>query len=148
MSTSKVKVISTRRDGQIADRHSSVERALFFSRSPIGVDRDFLDRLLCSRNGTSRNDDVAPSFAQNFACRLHVGVYAFRIASLQRMVKLPPSPLEMLERLEQMRAMEAGMRIVVSHVASHAPGVDTQEDLDTLRSAHRSNSGSRQDSDR
>ena len=43
------------------------------------------------------------------------------------------SPLETLEKLEQMRALEAGMQIVVGRVERHARGVDTQEDLDALR---------------
>jgi 3-deoxy-manno-octulosonate cytidylyltransferase (CMP-KDO synthetase) len=63
----------------------------------------------------------------------HVGLYAYRRAALARFVKLPPSPLERRERLEQLRALEAGMRIDVAIVA-HAPlGVDTPEDLARAR---------------
>lgn len=59
----------------------------------------------------------------------HVGLYAYRRAALARFVALPPSPLELQEKLEQLRALEAGMRIFVSQV-DHAPhGVDTPEDL-------------------
>lgn len=63
----------------------------------------------------------------------HVGFYAYRRSALERFVSLPPSPLELRERLEQLRALEAGMRIDVS-VIPHVPrGVDTPEDLDRAR---------------
>src|SRR6201999_917782 len=44
----------------------------------------------------------------------HIGLYAYRRAALDRFVKLPPSPLEMQERLEQLRALEAGMRVYIN----------------------------------
>ncbi len=59
----------------------------------------------------------------------HIGIYAFRRAALARFVLLPESPLERRERLEQLRALEAGMRIACARV-DHAPfGVDTPADL-------------------
>jgi 3-deoxy-manno-octulosonate cytidylyltransferase (CMP-KDO synthetase) len=63
----------------------------------------------------------------------HIGLYAFRRAALERFVSLPPSPLERRERLEQLRALEAGMRIDVAIVASVPLGVDTPEDLERAR---------------
>jgi 3-deoxy-manno-octulosonate cytidylyltransferase (CMP-KDO synthetase) len=63
----------------------------------------------------------------------HIGLYAYRRAALERFVKLPPSPLELRERLEQLRALEAGMRIDVAIVDSVPLGVDTPEDLETAR---------------
>jgi 3-deoxy-manno-octulosonate cytidylyltransferase (CMP-KDO synthetase) len=63
----------------------------------------------------------------------HIGLYAYRRAALERFVKLPPSPLEQRERLEQLRALEAGMRIDVSIVDTVPLGVDTPEDLETAR---------------
>jgi 3-deoxy-manno-octulosonate cytidylyltransferase (CMP-KDO synthetase) len=63
----------------------------------------------------------------------HIGLYAFRRAALTRFVGLPPSPLERREKLEQLRALEAGMRIDAMLVDSVPLGVDTQEDLDTAR---------------
>jgi 3-deoxy-manno-octulosonate cytidylyltransferase (CMP-KDO synthetase) len=63
----------------------------------------------------------------------HIGLYAYRRAALERFVKLPPSPLEQRERLEQLRALEAGMRIDVAIVDTVPLGVDTPEDLDTAR---------------
>jgi len=63
----------------------------------------------------------------------HVGIYAYRRAALSRFVSLPPSPLEEREKLEQLRALEAGMRIACARV-DHAPfGVDTPADLERAR---------------
>ena len=63
----------------------------------------------------------------------HIGLYAFRRAALERFVKLPPSTLEQREKLEQLRALEAGMRIDVAIVDTVPLGVDTPEDLETAR---------------
>ncbi len=63
----------------------------------------------------------------------HIGVYAYRRGALARFVSLPESPLERREKLEQLRALEAGMRIACARV-DHAPfGVDTPEDLERAR---------------
>lgn len=63
----------------------------------------------------------------------HVGIYGFRRDALERFCDLEPSPLERRERLEQLRAIEAGMSIGVRRV-DHAPaGVDTPEDLEAAR---------------
>jgi 3-deoxy-manno-octulosonate cytidylyltransferase (CMP-KDO synthetase) len=63
----------------------------------------------------------------------HIGIYAYRRAALERFVTLPPSPLEQQEKLEQLRALEAGMRIDVMIVDSVPRGVDTPADLETAR---------------
>jgi len=63
----------------------------------------------------------------------HIGLYAFRRAALERFVKLPPSPLERREKLEQLRALEAGMRIDVEIIDTVPLGVDTPEDLAKAR---------------
>lgn len=63
----------------------------------------------------------------------HIGLYAYRRPALARFVALPPSGLEAREKLEQLRALEAGMRIDVGIVASVPLGVDTPEDLDKAR---------------
>ncbi len=63
----------------------------------------------------------------------HIGLYAYRRAALTRFVGLPPSPLEQREKLEQLRALEAGMRIDVAIVDTVPLGVDTQHDLDRAR---------------
>jgi len=64
----------------------------------------------------------------------HIGLYAYRRAALERFVAMPPSPLELQEKLEQLRALEAGMRIDVMVVDSVPRGVDTPTDLETARS--------------
>jgi 3-deoxy-manno-octulosonate cytidylyltransferase (CMP-KDO synthetase) len=63
----------------------------------------------------------------------HIGLYAYRRAALETFVKLPPSPLERREKLEQLRALEAGMRIDVALVDTVPLGVDTPEDLEKAR---------------
>jgi len=63
----------------------------------------------------------------------HIGLYAYRRAALERFVSLPPSPLEQREKLEQLRALEAGMRIDVAIVDSVPLGVDTAEELALAR---------------
>ncbi len=91
--------------------------ALYFSRAPIPHRRD----------GAPSQDDLA---AEPFL--RHVGLYAFRREALARWVALPPSPLELLERLEQLRALAAGLRIGVAVVGPSGPGVDTPEDIGRL----------------
>lgn len=89
-------------------------RALYFSRSPIPHVR--------GREPDS-GDLTAPPFLR------HVGLYAYSRDALLRWVSLPPSPLETLERLEQLRALEAGISIGVTVVSEAAPGVDTPDDV-------------------
>jgi 3-deoxy-manno-octulosonate cytidylyltransferase (CMP-KDO synthetase) len=63
----------------------------------------------------------------------HIGLYAFRRTALERFVALPPSTLELREKLEQLRLLEAGMRIDVAIVDDVPLGVDTPEDLERAR---------------
>lgn len=63
----------------------------------------------------------------------HIGIYAYRRDSLRRFVSLPPSPLELREKLEQLRALEHGMRIEVAVVDTVPLGVDTAEHLEKAR---------------
>ncbi|WP_020174150.1 3-deoxy-manno-octulosonate cytidylyltransferase [Methyloferula stellata] len=63
----------------------------------------------------------------------HIGIYAYRRAALDRFVGLEPSPLEMRERLEQLRAIEAGMRIDAALVDECPIGVDTEDQLERVR---------------
>ena len=63
----------------------------------------------------------------------HIGIYAYRRAALARFVGLAPSALEQREQLEQLRALEAGMRIGVARVAQAPFGVDTPADLERAR---------------
>jgi 3-deoxy-manno-octulosonate cytidylyltransferase (CMP-KDO synthetase) len=61
--------------------------------------------------------------------RKHLGLYAYRKAALARFAALPPSPLEMTERLEQLRLLENGINIYVEHTTFTTIGVDTEADL-------------------
>lgn len=63
----------------------------------------------------------------------HIGLYAWRRAALERFVSLPPSPLEVREKLEQLRALEAGMSIEAALVDAVPLGVDTAADLEKAR---------------
>ena len=84
-------------------------RALYFSRAAIPYRRDAAD--------------AAPAYWQ------HLGIYAYRPETLRRLVALPPSPLELAEKLEQLRALQAGIAIQVLPTTVEAVGVDTPEDL-------------------
>jgi 3-deoxy-manno-octulosonate cytidylyltransferase (CMP-KDO synthetase) len=68
----------------------------------------------------------------------HVGIYCYRRKALERFIQLPPSQLEQQERLEQLRALEAGMRIDVCVIDKAPGGVDTQEDLEKARESLKS----------
>jgi 3-deoxy-manno-octulosonate cytidylyltransferase (CMP-KDO synthetase) len=96
--------------------------ALYFSRAPIPWDRD-----------GAAVDTASMSFA---GAQRHLGIYAYRVAALGALTSLPPGKLEVTERLEQLRAMQAGMRIAVA-VALTVPGigVDTEHDLARVRAA-------------
>jgi len=83
-------------------------RALYFSRATIPVDRD------------------GAGFT---GYRKHLGIYAYRKATLERFAALPPSPLEKLERLEQLRFLENGIEVYVADAPRDTIGVDTEEDL-------------------
>lgn len=63
----------------------------------------------------------------------HIGLYAYRRAALERFVALPPGVLETREKLEQLRALEAGMRIAAARVDTVPLGVDTADDLERAR---------------
>jgi 3-deoxy-manno-octulosonate cytidylyltransferase (CMP-KDO synthetase) len=83
-------------------------RALYFSRATIPFDRD--------KSGFS-------------GYRKHLGIYAYRKAALERFASLPPSPLEKIERLEQLRLLENGIALYVAEAPRDTIGVDTEEDL-------------------
>ena len=96
------------------------DTALYFSRAPIAWWRDGFG------NGINNLPSPAPL--------RHVGLYAYRVQFLRVFPQLAPAPLEMLESLEQLRALWHGHRIAV-HVTDHAPGpgIDTPEDLARVR---------------
>lgn len=91
---------------------STQGRALYFSRAPIPYHRE------------SANTDFAAS------ARRHLGIYAYRAGALKRFAATPPTRLEQQESLEQLRAFDIGLQIVlVDAVAIPGPGVDTEQDL-------------------
>jgi 3-deoxy-manno-octulosonate cytidylyltransferase (CMP-KDO synthetase) len=93
--------------------------ALYFSKYPIPYDRD--------GRGVIRYK--------------HIGLYAFRRAALEAFHTLPPSPLELTERLEQLRFLEHGIRIRVLETDEPTIGVDTEEDLRAAEAWFRSHPG-------
>lgn len=92
-------------------------RALYFSRAPIPWNREGAGAGLASQTDAS-------------GARRHIGIYAYRVGALLRLAALAPSTLEMREKLEQLRALENGLTILVA-TACEAPGpdVNTREDL-------------------
>jgi 3-deoxy-manno-octulosonate cytidylyltransferase (CMP-KDO synthetase) len=97
-------------------------RALYFSRAPIPWGREG------APDGGGSSERVLAG------ARRHIGLYAYRVDALKALAGLPPSPLERTERLEQLRALENGLAIVVAEAAER-PGqdVNTAEDLDRAR---------------
>jgi 3-deoxy-manno-octulosonate cytidylyltransferase (CMP-KDO synthetase) len=83
-------------------------RALYFSRATIPFDRDGVGFT---------------------GYRKHLGIYAYRKATLERFAALPPSPLEQIERLEQLRLLENGIALYVAEAPGDTIGVDTEADL-------------------
>jgi 3-deoxy-manno-octulosonate cytidylyltransferase (CMP-KDO synthetase) len=96
--------------------------ALYFSRSPVPYPRQAMQ----STNG-SGNADLLKYF------RKHSGLYVYRREYLLKFTRLPPSRLEQIEMLEQLRALEDGARIKVVEVDERSIGVDTQGDLERVR---------------
>ncbi len=106
--------------------------ALYFSRAPIPWHRDAFAPTLWepARRGTSAGDPLVHLPEGDTACLRHIGIYAYRVGFLRRFAAMPPGRLERLEALEQLRALEAGIRIAVALTPEpFPPGVDTPEDL-------------------
>ena len=95
--------------------------ALYFSRAPIPWTRE--------------GQGPGPLEQRDFGDAMrHVGIYAYRVGVLRRITGLPPSSLEQREKLEQLRALQNGVRIVVARCAQPpGPGVDTETDLARAR---------------
>lgn len=95
--------------------------AMYFSRAPIPWHRDGAAQGLMSQTSI-------------LGSQRHLGIYAYRVAALRKVTSLPPSDLEIIEKLEQLRALQAGLRIVVG-CAREIPGigVDTPHDLERVR---------------
>ena len=96
-------------------------RALLFSRAPIPHPRDA---------------DASEKTGVPECARLHVGAYAYRRDFLIRLAELPPSRLERVEKLEQLRALEAGATLRVAEIDHAASGVDTRGDYNAFVARH------------
>lgn len=124
-------------------------RALYFSRAPIPWRRDVDDGGAgrashpgqvahsgqaahpghLAHSGQAADPDDPAGHRQPLA-RRHIGLYAYRVSALQRLSRLPPSPLELTEKLEQLRALECGMQIRVADAeVLPGPDVNTAGDL-------------------
>ena len=98
--------------------------ALYFSRAMIPYPRS---------TGQERRTD--PDFAR---WKRHIGLYAYRVGALRLFTSLPPTPLETIEKLEQLRFLEAGCRIRMAPACEPIPaGVDTHDDLERVRAYFR-----------
>lgn len=96
-------------------------RALYFSRAPIPWNRDAAPAGLSSQS-------------QFEGAQRHIGIYAYRVRALRQLSAMLPGSLESLEKLEQLRALQAGMQIVVAVAPTPPPaGIDTPEDLGRVR---------------
>jgi 3-deoxy-manno-octulosonate cytidylyltransferase (CMP-KDO synthetase) len=100
--------------------HDAAHLALYFSRAPISWWRDGFS------NGITSLPSPAPL--------RHIGIYSYRVGFLRQFPRLSQAPMEVVEALEQLRALWHGHRIAV-HISKHAPGpgVDTPEDLARVR---------------
>jgi 3-deoxy-manno-octulosonate cytidylyltransferase (CMP-KDO synthetase) len=95
--------------------------ALYFSRAPIPWHRDGAMQGLTSQTSI-------------LGAQRHLGIYAYRVAALRKLTAMQPSDLEVIEKLEQLRALQAGMRLVVGIAGTLAPaGIDTENDLARVR---------------
>ena len=101
--------------------------AIYFSRAPIPFPRDKSAPLSDLRNLIAGRPDLLRHFFR------HVGLYAYRRDFLLRFTSWAPSPLELLEDLEQLRAIEHGVKIRVDLTHESMFGVDTPEDLERIR---------------
>ncbi len=106
-------------------------RALYFSRAPVPFPRDAWPRApdpMPSR--VAALEAAGLSLAPYWQ---HVGVYLYRRSALAEWARIPQSPLERLEGLEQLRILEAGRTMQTFPVSESPPGVDTPEDLERVR---------------
>jgi 3-deoxy-manno-octulosonate cytidylyltransferase (CMP-KDO synthetase) len=93
-------------------------RALYFSRAPVPWPRDPVDEGPTALHGAWR----------------HIGIYAYRVRSLLKFASWPPTALEQTEKLEQLRALEHGMKLYLVTLPKAPPaGVDTPQDLERVR---------------
>ncbi|HNU06817.1 MAG TPA: 3-deoxy-manno-octulosonate cytidylyltransferase, partial [Pyrinomonadaceae bacterium] len=108
----------------VTDRDSC---AVYFSRSPIPFPRSAVERHGSLAAALEREPEVIGTF------RKHTGLYAYRRDYLLKFSAMDASPLERVEMLEQLRALESGARIRVVEVDERSIGVDTESDFERVR---------------
>jgi 3-deoxy-manno-octulosonate cytidylyltransferase (CMP-KDO synthetase) len=131
---------------RVVDAFADLEVEIATLAAPLLTDEEWKNpsvvKVVCDARGTAlyfsrasipgRGHGAPPIPARELPARRHIGVYAFRPQALLRCAALPPSRLEQAESLEQLRWLEAGMRIRVA-AASRAPaGIDTRADYDAF----------------
>ena len=99
---------------------NSSNKALYFSRYPIPFLRDYADSPITEKLKT-------------FPYLKHIGIYGYQKDALIKLVNYPVSPLEKAEKLEQLRALDNGISIVVAVVKHDSIGIDTPEDLKKIK---------------
>ena len=105
--------------------------ALYFSRSPIPYHRD--EWNLLSKKQRAKSEDFASTFeTRNFYCYKHIGIYSYRRETLLELSGMKPTELEKIEKLEQLRALEKGIKIKTKETFFETFGVDTPEDLEKV----------------
>ena len=105
--------------------------ALYFSRSPIPYHRD--EWNLLSKEQRAKSEDFASTFEiRNFFCYKHIGIYSYRREVLLALSDMEPTELEKIEKLEQLRALEKGIKIKTRETFFETFGVDTPEDLEKV----------------
>jgi 3-deoxy-manno-octulosonate cytidylyltransferase (CMP-KDO synthetase) len=103
------------------------ENAVYFSRSPIPYPRDAVKRHGCPDKALANEPELFQLF------RKHTGLYVYRRDVLLEFTKWPPSTLEQVEALEQLRALAHGVKIKVVAACAASTGVDTLADLERVR---------------
>ncbi len=118
--------------------------ALYFSRAPIPYHRDEWKAAVTSHalqvTGMQWGSRDPRSSHGAHYCFKHVGIYSYRRDALLKLSALPPSRLEVIEKLEQLRALENGFRIKVRETTCETIGVDTPEDLERVEQCLNSSS--------
>ena len=99
---------------------ASDDSALYFSRSPIPYERG--------------SADIHTAITSGKRWKRHLGLYAYRLSALRHYAAMPPTSLELAEKLEQLRILEQGGRIAMAQAKEFIPaGIDTEEDLERIR---------------
>jgi 3-deoxy-manno-octulosonate cytidylyltransferase (CMP-KDO synthetase) len=109
--------------------------AFYFSRAPIPYHRDEWQNMAQTENEVCSRVTGDSELPSPFSCFKHIGIYSYRREVLMQLAGTPPSRLELIEKLEQLRALENGFQIKVRETLYETFGVDTPEDLERIENA-------------